>query len=104
MNQTKGFEESGKGASNPLQDDKANGDGNDLNETTVIPSAPPGSPESTPEALSTPSSQSTSTPQSPITSQPRTRPLEELNLSVGNTAPFDYGKKLFNQLNEFNYF
>lgn len=100
MNQTKGFEESGKGASNPLQDDKANGDGNDLNETTVIPSAPPGSPESTPESLSTPSSQSTSTPQSPITSQPSTRPLEELNLSVGNTAPFDYGKKLFNQLNE----
>ena len=27
-------------------------------------------------------------------------PPADLNVSVGDTAPFDYGKKLFSQLNE----
>ena len=63
--------------SNPLQDDKADVHGNgNVDQSTIHPSAPP-------EELLSP-----------------TPTVDELNVSVGDAVSFDYGKKLFNQLNE----
>ena len=77
MIQMRSSEDQSAGDSNPLQDDKADVHGNgNVEQSTIHPSAPP-------EELLSP-----------------TPSVDELNLSVGNAVPFDYGKKLFNQLNE----
>ena len=92
-----GSKENGEGASNSLQDDKANGNDNGPGEATVEPSAPPASQEPIPSTQPT-----SSLPNSVTTTnlEPDTPLLDDVNVSVGNTAPFDYGKKLFDQLNE----
>ena len=80
-------EDRGAGASNYLlQDDKASVNGN----VTSAEHAP--SPD-----LSTPPPES-STPAPPLS--PSAPPEEDLDISVGNRAPFDYGRKLFDQLND----
>ena len=83
MDQKKSFQDSGEGSSNSLlQDDKANVHG-------IGSSSSSGTTE--PPTVNVPN---------PPAASPSAPPEELLDLSVGNTAPFDYGKKLFNQLNE----
>ena len=78
-------EDNGEGASNVLQDVKADVDGPMVTQPTPTESIP----SSTESSTTTPAS------------EPSAPPLpSELDVSVGDTAPFDYGKKLFNQLNE----
>ena len=79
-------EDIGAGDSNVLQDDKANVDG-DLAAAEQAASLELNTP--LPEL-----SQQTPAP------EPSAPSAEDLDLSVGNTAAFDYGRKLFNQLNE----
>ena len=63
---------------------------NDNHENSDVPGA---LSESTSEASTSPATPDT-TPAVP------SAPPAELDISVGDTAPFDYGKKLFSQLNE----
>ena len=80
MTQMKSSEEKSAGASNyVLQDDKANVDGNVTTE----------------EITSTPESHA-ATP----ALKPSAPPEDELDISVGSAGCFDYGRKLFNQLND----
>ena len=79
-------EEIGAGDSNVLQDDIANVD---TNVTAAEQAASP--------VLSTPPPELSLQTPAPGPSAPS---AEDLDLSVGNTTAFDYGRKLFNQLNE----